>query len=91
MTMLGPGKRLIGFNLVSIAALTGTSAHPRIFKAAILANRVVESPPHPFFPETFLGGMMILTKMRGALKQMSRSLRIRPAGFRRLRSRHGHN
>jgi len=32
-------------------------------------------PPHPSFPETFLGGMMILKKWRGALKQMRRSLR----------------
>lgn len=37
--MLDPGKRLIGFNLVSIGTLTGTAAHPReIFKAAILAS-----------------------------------------------------
>jgi len=39
VVMLDPGKRLIGFNLVSIGTLTGTAAHPReIFKAAILAS-----------------------------------------------------
>ena len=37
--MLDPGKRLIGFNLVSIGTLTGMAAHPReILKAAILAS-----------------------------------------------------
>ena len=37
--MLDPGKRLIGFNLVSVGILTSTAAHPReVFKASILAS-----------------------------------------------------
>jgi DNA repair protein RadC len=48
--MLDPGKRLIGFNLVSIGTLTSTAAQPReVFKAAILASAhsLVMAHNHP--------------------------------------------
>jgi len=48
--MLDPGKRLIGFNLVSIGTLTGTSAGAaEVFRPAILAlaHTIVVGHSHP--------------------------------------------